>query len=155
MKRRRLRRTLQARGMRAGKRDSQRCLDRRGRQSELEGGKLTRRDEREHRDECRSTNLQRAAEAFLPRANRRDDAPQPPGEVHDQPAGELDRLGPRDGRGLDGPIGAQRRRHRHHRQNLSRRPHLHEIRKLGPRHVDAAAKARQARAMDYTSGNRR
>ena len=113
--------------------DSQRCLDRRGRQSKLEGRDRAGRDERQRGHERRPTELQDPAEAFLPGADRRDDAPQTPGEVHDQPAGELDRLRPRDGCGLDDLIGAQRRRDRHHRQNLSRRPQFHEITsEIGP-----------------------
>jgi hypothetical protein len=103
-----------------------RCLARRRRQAELERGDRPRRDERERGHEHGPSRLRDAALAHLPLLDGRDDPAEALGEPHDEPAGHLGDLGPRRGGGVEGAIGAQRRRHRHHRQNLSRCPQFHD-----------------------------
>ena len=98
------------------------------RQSELEGCDPARRDECGRGQRHRTQDREHPALPELPRRHGVHDAPKTLGETHHEAPGHLRHGRARDGR--HGPaginaIGAQRRRYRHHRQNLSRRPELH------------------------------
>jgi hypothetical protein len=140
-----------ARKARTRLRGSQVCSGNRGREPELEGG---------DRDACRvdghggedppAGELPDAAGTHLPREACINSASEPTRDSHDQPVGYLRDRGADNWRGLGRTIGAERRRNRHYRKNLSSRPKSHFNGTVRP--SSRPDKGPSSRPSYYTSG---